>query len=40
VLFAFLVKGILKRQGIDYETPVEEDTAALSPEGALDDKID
>jgi FHS family L-fucose permease-like MFS transporter len=39
VLFAFLVKGILKRQGIDYETPVEEDTTALSPEGALDDKI-
>ncbi|MEO5649739.1 MAG: MFS transporter [Ginsengibacter sp.] len=40
VLFAFLVKGILKRQGIDYETPVEDDTTALSPEGALNDEID
>ncbi len=40
VLFAFLVKGILKRQGIDYEAVVEDDTAALSPEGALTDLID
>lgn len=36
VLFAFLVKGILKRQGIDYENPVEDDTEATSPEGAFD----
>ena len=40
VFFAFLVKGILKRQGIDYEMPVEEDTTGLSPEGALADEID
>lgn len=36
VLFAFLVKGILKRQGIDYENPVEDETEATSPEGAFD----
>jgi FHS family L-fucose permease-like MFS transporter len=40
VLFAFLVKGILKRQGIDYEAAVEEDTSGLSPEGALTDQVD
>ena len=40
VLFAFLVKGILKRQGIDYEAVVEEDTTGLSPEGALSDQVD
>ena len=38
VLFAFLVKGILKRQGIDYETPIEDDAAGLSTEGALIDE--
>jgi len=36
--FAFAVKGILKRQGIDYETKPDEDLAPLetSPEGPLD----
>jgi FHS family L-fucose permease-like MFS transporter len=38
VLFAFLVKGILKRQGIDYENPIEDETEATSPEGAFDVK--
>ena len=37
VLFAFMVKGILKRQGISYETPVEDDSVALSPSGPLMD---
>lgn len=36
VLFAFLVKGILKRQGIDYDNPIEDETEATSPEGAFD----
>jgi FHS family L-fucose permease-like MFS transporter len=36
VLFAFLVKGILKRQGIDYENPIDDETEATSPEGAFD----
>ncbi|MEO6868582.1 MAG: MFS transporter [Ginsengibacter sp.] len=40
VLFAFLVKGILKRQGIDYEAVVDDDTTGLSPEGALTDQVD
>ena len=34
VFFAFRVKGILKRQGIDYELPME--TESESPEGALE----
>ena len=36
--FAFIVRGILKRQGIDYETVADEDLQPLetSPEGALD----
>jgi MFS transporter, FHS family, L-fucose permease len=33
-LFAFFVKGILKRQGIDYEMSLE--TESTSPEGALE----
>jgi len=33
--FAFIVKGILKRQGIDYEVPVEA-ISENSPEGALE----
>lgn len=37
VLFAFMVKGILKRQGINYETPIEDDSVPLSPEGPLMD---
>jgi FHS family L-fucose permease-like MFS transporter len=36
VFFAFRVKGILKRQGIDYELPLE--TESESPEGALEAK--
>ncbi len=32
--FAFFVKGVLKRQGIDYENPIEEEIEATSPEGA------
>lgn len=35
VLFAIMVQGILKRQGISYDTPVEDDATSLSPEGAL-----
>ena len=38
-LFAFFVKGILKRQGIDYEQPLEADTEATSPQGALEGQI-
>ncbi|MEO7316064.1 MAG: MFS transporter [Ginsengibacter sp.] len=38
VLFAFMVQGILKRQGISYDAPVEDDAAALSPEGPLQDE--
>jgi FHS family L-fucose permease-like MFS transporter len=36
--FAFIVRGILKRQGIDYESTAEEDLQPLetSPESALD----
>jgi len=36
--FAFFVKGVLKRQGIDYENPVEveEDLEPTSPEGGFD----
>lgn len=33
--YAFIVKGILRKQGIDYETPVDKDIAGLSPEGEL-----
>ena len=36
--FAFFVKGVLKRQGIDYENPIEEETELTSPEGALTNK--
>ncbi len=35
-LFAFVVKGILKRQGIDYEIPVEDTGEIASPEGAFE----
>lgn len=38
--YAFFVKGILKRQGINYEDKIEDDTVGLSPEGALADEID
>lgn len=38
--FAFIVRGILKRQGIDYEEKIEDDTIPLSPEGALTDEVD
>lgn len=34
--FAIFVKGVLKRQGIDYENPVVEELEATSPEGAHD----
>lgn len=34
--FAFFVKGVLKRQGIDYENPVENDTEASAPESSFD----
>jgi FHS family L-fucose permease-like MFS transporter len=33
-LFAFIVKGVLKRQGIDYDQPVDSLTESSSPEGA------
>ena len=35
-LFAFVVKGILKRQGIDYDSPVDDASEASAPEGALE----
>jgi len=35
--FAFFVKGVLKRQGIDYENPIDEVDEATSPEGAFDE---
>ena len=37
-VFGFAVKGILKKQGIDYETKADEDLTPLEtfPEGALD----
>jgi len=38
-LFAFVVKGILKRQGIDYEQTVESETESTSPEGALEGQV-
>lgn len=38
--FAIIVKGILKRQGVNYEEDIEDDTIGLSPEGALTDDVD
>jgi MFS transporter, FHS family, L-fucose permease len=38
-LFAFIVKGILKRQGIDYDSAVDESLESDNPEGALDGAI-
>jgi FHS family L-fucose permease-like MFS transporter len=37
-LFAFIVKGILRKQGIDYDRSPDEDLDSLktSPEGSLD----
>lgn len=35
--FAFFVKGVLKRQGIDYENPIENEDIATAPEGAFDE---
>lgn len=35
-IFAFIVKGILKRQGIDYDTPIDDSAEASAPEGALE----
>ena len=34
--FAFIVKGILKRQGIDYDVAIAENVEAANPEGTLD----
>ncbi|MEO9022027.1 MAG: MFS transporter [Ginsengibacter sp.] len=34
-VFAFLVKGILKKQGINFEAPVEDETELSSPEGSF-----
>jgi FHS family L-fucose permease-like MFS transporter len=34
--FSFFVIGVLKRQGIDFENPMDEETESTSPEGALD----
>ncbi|MDP4283756.1 MAG: MFS transporter [Bacteroidota bacterium] len=33
--FAFFVKNILKRQGIDYDKPIEDETELTLPEGAV-----
>jgi len=35
-LFAFIVKGVLKRQGIDYDAAAEENVEASTPEGAFE----
>ncbi|MEO8413497.1 MAG: MFS transporter [Ginsengibacter sp.] len=35
-IFAFIVKGILKRQGIDYDSPVDDMAETSTPEGALE----
>ncbi|GAC1381278.1 MAG: MFS transporter [Ginsengibacter sp.] len=35
-IFAFAVKGILRRQGIDYDNPVGSATENTAPEGALE----
>jgi FHS family L-fucose permease-like MFS transporter len=40
VLFAFLVKGILKKQGVNFEQPVEIQDELNAPEGAFDKKRD
>ena len=37
--FAFIVKGILKRQGIDYDAAIAENVEAANPEGTLDGAI-
>jgi FHS family L-fucose permease-like MFS transporter len=37
-LFAFIVKGVLKRQGIDYEQAVDSEIDSNFPEGALEAK--
>ncbi len=37
--FAFFVKGVLKRQGIDYENQAEEEIEPISPEGGLDMQV-
>ncbi|MEO8719663.1 MAG: MFS transporter [Ginsengibacter sp.] len=34
--FAFFVKGVLKRQGIDYENEIEDEDIPTAPEGAFD----
>ena len=36
VLFAFLVKGILRKQGVNFEQPVEIQDELTAPEGAFD----
>lgn len=38
-LFAFIVQGILKKQGIDYSAPVEDVDEITSPEGAFDTTV-
>ena len=35
-VFAFTVKGILRKQGIDYETPIPQEAESTSPEGGFD----
>ncbi len=37
--FAFFVKGILKRQGIDYEQQLDVEIESSSPEGALEGQL-
>lgn len=36
--YAFIVKGILKKQGITYERTVDDELSGLSPEGPLTDE--
>jgi len=38
MVFAFIVKGVLKRQGIDYDLPPSAEIQATSSEGALEMK--
>src|SRR5687767_535150 len=37
-VFAFVVKGILRKQGVDYDKPIDDIVESTSPEGALEVK--
>lgn len=37
--YAFIVKGVLRKQGINYEGQIDDEVSALSPEGPLTDEV-